>query len=108
MNSTPHALLYFNTINNRVPLLPILGVDNINRYLSIRDGVEKGEWKHNVLQGNRLLIWNNYLNNISNNVFSKEYMTIAPKNSTTIDKLFTKFENNYDEWSKYKDYFNAL
>ena len=108
MNSTPHALLYFNTIKNRIPLLPILGVNNINRYLSIRDGVEEGKWKHNVLQGDRLLMWDNYLNNISNNVFSKEYMTIASKNSTTIDELFTNFENNYDEWSKYKDYFSAL
>jgi hypothetical protein len=37
-NSTPHAVLTLKDEDARIPLLPIIGKNNKNTYLSLKDG----------------------------------------------------------------------
>ena len=67
-NSTPHIVLNLKPSQQntgRIPLLPIVGKQNPDRYLSIRDNriSNTSKWQHNALTGDKAILWDNTLVN---------------------------------------------
>ena len=110
-HSTAHAVLNFfppQTLKDRIPLMPILGgVNNPNRYLSIKDNriSGSGAWKHDALSGNRGLIWDSHFSNMSNNFTYVDYAWLHMEEASyTNAEWHTKIQERFKNEGKWKLY----
>jgi hypothetical protein len=113
-NSTPHAVIHFDGdgINKtRLPLLPTIGRNDDDRYLSIKDGrvPELSSWTHDIFSDDRGLLWNYYFNNIVDNFshIKHPYFDISCSGKPVLNEAIDDFEKS-NIWKIYAQTKNAI